>query len=87
MMNSISNVFVSKSQGKCPWARSQKQRVFVEPDLVDDHGLTNVLRRRAKAGPETKQNKFPIVETYREQIDGKYGFQPPTTNADDDVDF
>src|SRR5206468_1508307 len=33
-----------------------------------------------------KDNKFPIVETYREQIDGRYWF-PTYSYADDDLIF
>ena len=36
--------------------------------------------------PETKQNKFPIVETYREQIDGRYWF-PTYSYADEELIF
>lgn len=62
-----------------------KQRVFVGRIWVDDHDL-QIVKAKGKAGPETKQNKFPIVETYREQIDGKYWF-PTYAYADDDLIF
>lgn len=62
-----------------------KQRVFVGRIWVDDHDL-QIVKSKGKAGPETKQNKFPIVETYREQIDGKYWF-PTYVYADDDLIF
>jgi len=62
-----------------------KERVFVGRIWVDDHDL-QIVKAKGKAGPETKQNKFPIVETYREQIDGKYWF-PTYVYADDDLVF
>jgi TonB family protein len=62
-----------------------KDRVFVGRIWVDDHDL-QIVKAKGKAGPETKQNKFPVVETYREQIDGKYWF-PTYVYADDDLIF
>jgi TonB family protein len=62
-----------------------KERVFVGRIWVDDQDL-QIVKAKGKAGPETKSNKFPIVETYREQIDGKYWF-PTYVYADDDLIF
>lgn len=62
-----------------------KERVFVGRIWVDDHDL-QIVKAKGKAGPETKTNKFPVVETYREQIDGKYWF-PTYVYADDDLIF
>ena len=62
-----------------------KERVFVGRIWVDDHDL-QIVKAKGKAGPETKTNKFPTVETYREQIDGKYWF-PTYVYADDDIVF
>lgn len=62
-----------------------KERVFVGRIWVDDHDL-QIVKAKGKAGPETKTNKFPIVETYREQIDGKFWF-PTYVYADDDLVF
>src|SRR6266571_9547742 len=67
-----------------PDAKS-KERVFVGRIWVDDHDL-QIVKAKGKAGPETKKNKFPIVETYREQIDGKYWFTT-YVYADDDLIF
>jgi TonB family protein len=67
-----------------PSAKS-KERVFVGRIWVDDHDL-QIVKAKGKAGPENKNNKFPIVETYREQIDGKYWF-PTYAYADDDLVF
>lgn len=62
-----------------------KERVYTGRIWVDDHDL-QIVKAKGKAGPETKQNKFPIIETYREQIDGKYWF-PTYVYADDDLIF
>src|SRR5437588_8591342 len=62
-----------------------KERVFVGRIWVDDHDL-QIVKAKGKAGPETKSNKFPVVETFREQIDGKYWF-PTYVYADDDLVF
>jgi TonB family protein len=62
-----------------------KERVYTGRIWVDDHDL-QIVKAKGKAGPETKQNKFPIIETYREQIDGKFWF-PTYVYADDDLIF
>jgi len=62
-----------------------KDRVFVGRIWVDDRDL-QIVKAKGKAGPETKTNKFPVVETYREQIDGKFWF-PTYVYADDDLVF
>jgi TonB family protein len=62
-----------------------KERVFVGRIWVDDHDL-QIVKAKGKAGPETKANKFPVVETFREQIDGKFWF-PTYVYADDDLIF
>jgi TonB family protein len=62
-----------------------KDRVFVGRIWVDDQDL-QIVKSKGKAGPETKQNKFAVVETYREQIDGKFWF-PTYAYADDDLVF
>jgi TonB family protein len=66
-----------------PNAKS-KDRVFVGRIWVDDRDL-QIVKAKGKAGPETKSNKFPIVETYREQV-GNYWF-PTYVYADDDLIF
>jgi hypothetical protein len=52
---------------------------------VDDQDL-QIVKTKGKGLPETKRNKFPIVETYREQIDGRYWF-PTYSYADDELVF
>jgi TonB family protein len=68
-----------------PDPKKTKERVFVGRVWVDDRDL-QIVKAKGKAGPETKQNKFATVETYREQIDGKYWF-PTYVYADDDLIF
>jgi len=60
-------------------------RFFQGRIWVDDHDL-QIVKSKGKGIPETKDNKFPIVETYREQIDGRYWF-PTYSYADDDLIF
>src|SRR5918911_1236485 len=60
-----------------------KERLFVGRIWVDDRDL-QIVKSRGKGVPETKINKFPTVETYREQIDGLYWF-PTYSYADEEV--
>ena len=66
-----------------PDPKKTKDRFFIGRIWVDDHDL-QIVKSKGKAIPETKNNKFPVVETYREQIDGKYWF-PTYAYADDDL--
>lgn len=79
------DLFVFEVTPKVMPSPKSKERVFVGRIWVDDHDL-QIVKAKGKAGPETKTNKFPIVETYREQIDGKYWF-PTYVYADDDLIF
>lgn len=51
---------------------------------VDDRDM-QIVKARGKGVPEGKQ-RFPIFETYREQVDGRYWF-PSLTFADDELVF
>ena len=62
-----------------------KERLFTGRIWVDDQDL-QIVKSRGKGVPETKINKFPIVETYREQIDGRYWF-PTYSYADEELVF
>jgi hypothetical protein len=62
-----------------------KLRVFTGRIWVDDQDLM-IVKSKGKALPETKTNKFPIVETWRENVDGKYWF-PAYSTADDELVF
>lgn len=68
-----------------PDPKKTKERFFIGRIWVDDNDL-QIVKSKGKAIPETKINKFPIVESYREQIDGKYWF-PTYAYADDDLIF
>ncbi len=65
--------------------KKSTERMFAGRIWVDDRDL-QVVKSKGKGVPETKTNKFPVVETYREQIDGKYWF-PIYAYADDDIVF
>lgn len=62
-----------------------KERLFVGRIWVDDQDF-QIVKTRGKGVPETKVNKFPMVETYREQIDGRYWF-PTYAHADEEIIF
>jgi hypothetical protein len=67
-----------------PDAKKTKERYFLGRVWVDDRDL-QIVKTRGKGVPETKTNKFPVVETYREQID-KYWF-PTYSYADEELNF
>ncbi len=68
-----------------PDPKKSKQRLFTGRIWVDTDDLM-IVKSRGKAVPETKENKFPVVETTREQIDGKYWF-PSDARSDDELVF
>ena len=68
-----------------PDPKKTKLRLFSGRIWVDKDELM-IVKSKGKAVPETKQNKFPIVETFRENIDGKYWF-PTYVYADDHLVF
>ncbi len=68
-----------------PDPKRSKQRLFTGRVWVDKDDL-QIVKSRGKAVPETKQNKFPVVETYREQVDKKYWF-PTYVEANDQLVF
>jgi hypothetical protein len=68
-----------------PDAKKTKERFYSGRIWVEDQDL-QIVKTRGKGLPETKKNKFPIVETYREQIDGRYWF-PTYSYADDELIF
>jgi hypothetical protein len=51
---------------------------------VDDEDLM-IVKSKGKAVPEKKE-RFPILETYRENVDGKYWF-PSFSTSDDELVF
>ncbi|MGH9819089.1 MAG: hypothetical protein ACRD43_02870 [Pyrinomonadaceae bacterium] len=68
-----------------PDPKHSKERLFTGRVWVDDKEL-EIVKSKGKAVPETKVNKFPIVETWRENIDGKYWF-PTYVSSDDSLVF
>ena len=68
-----------------PDPKKTKERLFTGRIWVDDQDL-QIVKTRGKGVPETKINKFPTVETYREQIDGRYWF-PTYSYADEELIF
>lgn len=68
-----------------PDPKKTKERLFVGRIWVDDQEF-QIVKTRGKGVPETKINKFPNVETYREQFDGRYWF-PTYSYADEELVF
>ena len=60
------------------------ERFFAGRVWVDQQDL-QIVKVRGKGVPEGNQ-RFPIFETYRQQIDGRYWF-PTYTTADDELVF
>src|SRR5215204_4471509 len=68
-----------------PDPKKPKERLFKGRVWVDDQDL-QIVKTKGKGVPETKNNKFPTVETYREHIDGRYWF-PTYSYADEELVF
>jgi TonB family protein len=68
-----------------PNPKKTKERYFSGRIWVDDKDL-QIVKTKGKGVPETKNNKFPTVETYRENIDGHYWF-PTYSYADEELIF
>jgi TonB family protein len=80
------NLFVFDVAPKVlPDPKKTKERFFQGRIWVDDKDL-QIVKVRGKGVPDDKNNKYPIFETYREQIDGRYWF-PTYTYADEDLAF
>ena len=80
------NLHVFEVQPKViPNPKKSKLRVFSGRVWVDDRDLMIVMSK-GKALPEDKNNKYPIVETVRENVDGKHWF-PAYAYADDELVF
>jgi hypothetical protein len=60
------------------------QRYFQGRIWVDDRDLM-IVKSKGKAIPEGKE-RFPVMETYRDSVDGKYWF-PVLSMSDDDLVF
>jgi hypothetical protein len=68
-----------------PNPKKTKMRLFTGRIWVDDQDLL-IVKSKGKAVPETKDSKYPVVETWRENIDGKYWF-PSYIASDDELVF
>jgi hypothetical protein len=80
------NLFIFDVQPKViPDPKKTKDRLFSGRIWVDDQDL-QIVKTKGKGVPETKINKFPTVETYREHIDGKFWF-PTYSYADEELVF
>ena len=80
------NLFIFDVSPKVmPDPKKTKERLFSGRIWVDDQDL-QIVKTRGKGVPETKNNKFPTVETYREHIDGQYWF-PTYSYADEELIF
>ena len=78
------NLFIFDVQPKVmPDPKKTKERLFSGRIWVDDQDL-QIVKTKGKGVPETKKNKFPTVETYREHIDGKFWF-PTYSYADEEL--
>ena len=67
-----------------PDPKKTKERLFMGRIWVDDQDF-QIVKTKGKGVPETRKNKFPTVETYREQI-GKFWF-PTYSYADEQLVF
>jgi hypothetical protein len=67
-----------------PDPRKSNQKFFSGRIWVDERDLM-IVKSKGKAVPEGKE-RFPVVETWRENIDGKYWF-PAYSVADDELVF
>jgi TonB family protein len=80
------NLYVFDVQPKVmPDRKKTKERLFLGRVWVDDQDL-QIVKTKGKGVPEDKENKYPIVETYREHIDGRYWF-PTYSYADEELVF
>lgn len=62
-----------------------KQHFFSGRIWVDERDLM-IVKSKGKAVPEQKNEKFPVIETWRENVGGKYWF-PSYAMGDDELVF
>jgi TonB family protein len=80
------NLYIFDVQPKVmPDRKKTKERLFLGRVWVDDQDL-QIVKTKGKGVPEDKNNKYPVVETYREHIDGRYWF-PTYSYADEELVF
>lgn len=68
-----------------PNPKKSKLRLFTGRIWVDDTDFM-IVKSKGKAVPETKENKFPVVETWRQNVDDKFWF-PAFASSDDELIF
>lgn len=68
-----------------PKAEKDGLRLFQGRIWVDDTDLL-IVKSKGKAVPEWKDERFAVIETWRENIDGKYWF-PSYSSSDDELVF
>ncbi|MGQ0542539.1 MAG: hypothetical protein ACT4O9_11920 [Blastocatellia bacterium] len=68
-----------------PDPKKTKLRLFIGRVWVDDRDLM-IVKSKGKGVPEDKNNKYAVVETWRDNVDGKYWF-PSFTTSDDELVF
>ena len=80
------NLYIFDVQPKVmPQFKKGTERLFQGRVWVDDQDL-QIVKTKGKGVPEDKNNKYPVVETYREHIDGRYWF-PTYSYADEELVF
>ena len=79
------NLYIFDVEPKVMPDPKKKERLFKGRIWVDDQDL-QIVKTKGKGVPETKQNKYPTVETYREHIDGRFWF-PTYSYADEELIF
>ena len=80
------NLFVFDVAPKViPKAEKDGLRLFQGRIWVDDTDFL-IVKSKGKAVPEWKEERFPTIETWRENIDGKYWF-PSYSSSDDELVF
>lgn len=68
-----------------PDAKKSGPKMFSGRIWVDDKDLL-IVKSKGKAVPEGKNERFPIIETWRSNVDGKYWF-PAYSSSDDELVF
>ena len=68
-----------------PDPKKTKELLFLGRIWVDDRDL-QIVKSKGKAVPEGKNTKYPVVETWRENVGGKYWF-PSYASSDDELVF
>jgi len=66
-----------------PDPKKVKDRLFQGRVWVDKEGY-QIVKTRGKGLPEPKNSTYPTVETYREEIDGRFWF-PTYASADEEL--